>query len=176
LLQTELSRDRFDTLLRNRDYASVCAIAKNVLEKTRLVYKIEKIQFKDAVLHNVGNQERFANVLFNLMYSPPSEMETHFKKFCDLLLETGVSKWTVATYFQFLASDGKWMFMKPTVMQQMAKSLKISLEYKPEPNWRTYSKLQELATSVDSELQNRGLKPDSRIDVQGFIWASIKYC
>jgi len=78
---------------------SVCAIAKQVLEKTNLAYKIEKIQFKDAVLHNVGNQERFANVLFNLMYSP-SEMETHFKKFCDLLSETGVSKWSVATYYQ----------------------------------------------------------------------------
>ena len=108
LLQTELSRDRFDTLLRNRDYASVCAIAKQVLEKTNLAYKIEKIQFKDAVLHNVGNQERFANVLFNLMYSP-SEMETHFKKFCDLLSETGVSKWSVATYYQFLWSGREWI-------------------------------------------------------------------
>jgi hypothetical protein len=36
-----------------------------------------------------------------------------------------------------------------------------------------YSKLQELAGRVELELQNRGLKPHSRIDVQGFIWASI---
>jgi hypothetical protein len=36
-----------------------------------------------------------------------------------------------------------------------------------------YSKLQELADRVELELQNRGLKPHSRIDVQGFIWAAI---
>lgn len=36
-----------------------------------------------------------------------------------------------------------------------------------------YSKLQELADRVELELWNRGLKPNSRIDVQGFIWASL---
>jgi hypothetical protein len=55
----------------------------------------------------------------------------------------------------------------------MAESLKIALNYKPEPNWLTYSKLQELADRVELELQDRKLKPHSRIDVQGFIWASI---
>jgi len=58
-------------------------------------------------------------------------------------------------------------------MRRMAESLQISLSYKVEPNWLTYSKLQELADRVEVELQNRGLKPHSRIDVQGFIWASI---
>jgi hypothetical protein len=71
-----------------------------------------------------------------------------------------------ATYNQFLASDGKWMFMKPSIMKRMAESLQISLNYKAEPNWLTYSKLQELADRVYLELQDRGLKPHSRIDVQ----------
>jgi len=101
-------------------------------------------------------------------------MEGPFKKFCDLLSEMGANKWTIATYYQFLASDGKWMFMKPSIMKRMAESLKISLNYKPEPNWLTYSKLQELADRVDVELRNRGLNPRSRIDMQGFIWASIQ--
>jgi hypothetical protein len=86
----------------------------------------------------------------------------------------GASNWPVATYFQFLASDGKWMFMKPSIMKPMAESLQISLNYKPEPNWLTYSKLQELADRVELELRNRGLNPHSRIDVQGFIWASVE--
>ncbi len=34
-------------------------------------------------------------------------MEGPFKKFCDLLSEMGANKWTIATYYQFLASDGK---------------------------------------------------------------------
>jgi hypothetical protein len=52
-------------------------------------------------------------------------------------------------------------------------SLQISLNYKAEPNWLTYCKLQELADRVELELRNQGLNPRSRIDVQGFIWASI---
>jgi len=101
-------------------------------------------------------------------------MEGPFKKFCDLLSEMGANKWTIATYYQFLASDGKWMLMKPSAIKRMADSFKIALNYKAEPNWLTYSKLQELADRVDVELRNRKLKPHSRIDVQGFIWASIK--
>jgi hypothetical protein len=85
----------------------------------------------------------------------------------------GANKWTIATYYQFLATDGKWMFMKPSIMKRMADSLKVSLNYKPQPNWLTYLKLQELAKQVDFELRNRKLNPRSGIDVQGFIWASI---
>ncbi len=64
--------------------------------------------------------------------------------------------------------------MKPTIMKTMAEALRISLNYKSEPNWLTYSKLQELADRVELELQKRGLKPHSRIDVQGFIWTAIQ--
>src|ERR1700733_11380760 len=171
LLKHDLSKKRFAALLRNREYASVCDIAKDVL--TNLVDKWEKMRFRDAVFGNAANRKRFANALFDLLYGP-SEMESRFTKFSDLLSEMGVNKWPIATYYQFLASDGKWMFMKPSTMKRMADSLKISLNYKPEPNWLTYSKLQELADRVELELQNRGLKPRSRIDVQGFIWTSLQ--
>jgi hypothetical protein len=43
-------------------------------------------------------------------------------------------------------------------------SLQISLNYKAEPNWLTYCKLQELADRVALELRNQGLNPRSRID------------
>jgi hypothetical protein len=171
LLKHDLSKKRFTELLRNREYASVCDIAKDVL--TNLVDKWEKMRFRDAAFGNVANRKRFAKALFDLLYGP-SEMEARFTKFSDLLSEMGVNKWPIATYYQFLASDGKWMFMKPAIMKRMADSLKISLNYKPQPNWLTYSKLQELAERVELELQNRGLKPHSRIDVQGFIWTSIQ--
>jgi hypothetical protein len=171
LLKHDLSKKRFAALLRNREYAGVCDIAKDVL--TNLVDKWEKMRFRDAAFGNVANRKRFANALFDLLYGP-SEMEARFTKFSDLLSEMGVNKWPMATYYQFLASDGRWMFMKPAIMKRMADSLKISLNYKPEPNWLTYSKLQELAERVELELKSRGLKPHSRIDVQGFIWTSIQ--
>ena len=171
-LKQKLGKVTLETLLREKSYSLVCEIAKHVVRSTNLVFRIEKAKFADAV-ENPVNHERFANALYDLLYGS-GEMEQRFMAFSGLLLEMGVSKWTVATYFQFLASDGKWMFMIPTIMKRMADVLKMSLNYKPEPNWLTYSKLQELADRVELELQNRKLMPHSRIDVQGFIWASIE--
>jgi hypothetical protein len=172
VLKDKLGKRAFENLLRDGHYAEVCEIAKRVLRSTNLVFRIEKAKFAGAV-ENVTNHERFAKALYNLLHGS-AEMEGRFTSFCSLLSEIGASKWTVATCYQFLASDGKWMFMKPSIMKRMAESLKISLNYKTEPNWLTYSKLQELADRVDLELQGRKLTPHSRIDVQGFIWASIE--
>lgn len=171
ILEEKLGKDAFESLLRDGHYAEVCEIAKHVLRSTNLVFLIEKAKFADA-LENTTKHERFANALYDLLHGS-GEMEGRFTRFCNLLSEMGANKWPIATYFQFLASAGKWMIMKPSIMKRMAESLKISLNYKAEPNWLTYSKLQQLADRVELELRNRGLKPLSRIDVQGFIWASI---
>jgi hypothetical protein len=170
ILKEKLGKDAFESLLSDGNYAEVWEIAKDVLQSTNLVHYIEKAKFVDG--KNVEYQERLANALYDLLHGS-AEMEQRFTTFCDLLSEMGANKWTIATYYQFLATDGKWMFMKPSIMKRMADSLKIALNYKAEPNWLTYTKLQELADRVGFELQNRGLKPRSRIDVQGFIWASI---
>lgn len=66
------------------------------------------------------------------------------------------------------------MFMKPLAMQRMADSVGVTLEYRVEPNWQTYSKLRDVAVRVEAELQSRGLSPRSRIDVQSFIWAALQ--
>jgi hypothetical protein len=173
ILKDKLRKEIFESLLRGGRYVEVCDIAKDVLRKTRLVFPIEKAKFVDG-LKIAANQEPFASGLYDLLYRSAEIEEANFTRFCNVLSEMGANKWTVATYFQFLASDGKWMFMKPSIMKPMADALKIALNYKAEPNWLTYSKLQELADRVELELQNRGLNPHSRIDVQGFIWAAIK--
>lgn len=172
-LKESLGRDVFQALLQGQRYAEVCFRAKEVLQSTNLVFRIEKAQFKNAALDSGGKNEHFAIQLFDLLHGT-SSMEQRFANFCDLLSEINVNKWTVATYYQFLATDGQWMFMKPKVMKPMAESLKVALNYKAQPNWLTYIKLQELADRVESELQKRGLHPRSRIDVQGFIWAAIR--
>jgi hypothetical protein len=171
VLKDKLGKDAFESLLRDGRYAEVSEIAQHVLQRTNLVFQIGKAKLADA-LQNPANHERFANALYDLLYDS-GEMEGRFTGFCDLLSEMGANQWTIATYYQFLVSDGKWMFMKPTIMKRMAESLQISLNYKAEPNWLTYCKLQELADRVELELRNQGLNPHSRIDVQGFIWASI---
>lgn len=171
MLNDKLGKEIFESLLRDGRYDEVCDIGRKVLQKTKLVYRIEKAKFADG-LKIPANHAPFANALFDLLHGS-TEMEQRFTKFCDFLSDMGANEWTVATYYQFLATDGKLMFMKPSIMKRMADSLKIALNYKPEPNWRTYSKLQELADRVKLELQNRKLNPRSGTDVQGFIWASI---
>lgn len=171
-LKDKLGKDAFESLLRDGKYAEVCHIAKDILD-TNLVFKIEKVKFSDGI-KSVEKHNPFANALYDLLYGSAEMEEAHFTKFCDVLSEMGANKWTVATYFQFLASDGRCMFMKPSAMKRMADSLKIALNYKAQPNWLTYLKLQELANRVDLELRNRNLSPRSGIDVQGFIWTAIQ--
>lgn len=172
MLKEKLGKGAFEVLLRDGNYTEVCEIAKDILQGTNLVFRIEKAKFLDG-MKDATKHEHFARALYDLLYGS-AEMEAAFSKFCSVLSEMGANKWTVATYFQFLASDGKWMFMKPSAMRRMADSLKIALNYKPQPNWLTYLKLQELANRVDLELRNRNLNPRSGIDVQGFIWTSIQ--
>lgn len=170
-LNERLAKDAFEKLLGEGHYGEICEIAKHVLRSTNLVYPIEKAKLVDGV-EGVANQEPFSRALFDLLHGA-ADMEGRFTRFTDVLSQIGANKWPIATYYQFLASEGKWMFMKPSIMKRMADSLKISLNYKAEPNWLTYSKLQELGDCVDSELRKRGLVPHLRTDVQGFIWASI---
>jgi hypothetical protein len=170
LLNDGLAESTFDRLLHEERYSEVWKIAKDVLQSTNLVHYIEKAKFVDD--RNIQYHQPFAKALYDLLHRS-AEMEQPFANFCEVLSAMGANKWTIATYYQFLATDGKWMFMKPSIMKRMADALKIALNYKAEPNWLTYSKLQELADRVESELRSRGLTPHSRIDVQGFIWASI---
>ncbi len=171
LLKEKLGQETFENLLHEEHYAEICEIAKQVLRSTNLPYPIEKAKLVDGI-ENSANQKPFANALYDLLYGT-AEMQSRFTVFIDVLANMDANKWPLATYYQFLASDGKWMFMKPSIMKRMADSLKIALNYKAEPNWLTYLKLQELADRVDSELRKRELTPRSRMDVQGFIWASF---
>lgn len=172
ILKTGLGSDIFQDLLRNEDYAQVCRIAKDVLQATTLVFPIAKAKLLDG-LKKAQNQKRFAETLCDLLYGS-DEMEKRFTEFCDLLSEIGANTWTIATYYQFLLTDGKWMFLKPHVTRRMAESIGIALNFKTEPNWLTYLKLQELAAHLTDVLRDRKLKPQSGIDVQGFIWAAVK--
>jgi hypothetical protein len=126
VLKDKLAKNAFENLLRDGHCTEVCQIAKHVLRSTNLVFRIEKVKFAGTI-DNVTNHERFAQALYDLLYGS-AEMEGRFTGFCSLLSKMGASKWTVATCYQFLASDGKWMFMNPSVMKRMAESLKISFE------------------------------------------------
>lgn len=119
VLKDKLGKDAFENLLREGRYAAVCDIAKHVLQSTNLIHHIEKAKFVDE--KNVVYHEPFAKALYDVLHGS-AEMEHRFTMFCDLLSEMSANKWTIATYDQFLASDGKWMFMKPSCRGGVAKS------------------------------------------------------
>jgi hypothetical protein len=135
-LRKNLERAHFEALLRDGNYAEVCDIAKDILQGTNLVFRIEKARFLDGI-KDATKHESFANALYDLLYDSAEMEEAHFTNSGDVLSEMGANEWTIATYYQFLASSGKWMFMKPSTMKRKADSLKIALNYKPEPNWLT---------------------------------------
>jgi hypothetical protein len=172
LLCDSLGKQQLDELIKANRFEEVSARALRIVHKTNLIFRQEIIQFNEA-LKASEFQFVFALGLRQLLYET-TDPELRFNAFTDALTQGGIGKWTIATYFQFLLSNGEMMFMKPAVIKSMAETLNVALNYRPEPNWLTYCKMQELAKRVDRELRARGLNPSSGIDVQGFIWSSIR--
>jgi len=169
----QLGKESLGQLIEQQNHAEVANRAMTSLQSTNLVFPMERIKFKTAVAANATNHERFSTTLFELLYGEGDEQQ-RFTAYCDALAAFGIPKWPLATYFWFLASRGDQMFMKPLAMQRMSDSVGVTLEYRVEPNWQTYSKLRDVAVRVEAELQSRGLSPRSRIDVQSFIWAALQ--
>lgn len=172
LLTRELGYAEFKHLIEAESYTNIWERAKSILRSTNLVFPQEKIWFCNG-FETPELQRRFSVQLFDLLYGV-RPLEQKFNEFCDVLLAGGACKWTIATYYQFLSSNGTQLFMKPEVTKRIAESLNFDLNYRPLPNWLTYSKLQELAARLDTELRNRNLCPASGMDIQGFIWTSVQ--
>ena len=172
LLHDSLSMSHIDSLLSGSQFDEVCKRALKVLQHTNLVFPQEKIKFK-AALDKADHQRLFAAGIRDLLYGG-NEIEAKFVSFANVLWELETPRWTLATYYQFLQTRGELMFMKPSVTKRMSEAVGVALNYRSEPNWLTYSKLQELSNRIKEELHRHGLRPHSGIDVQGFIWTSIQ--
>jgi hypothetical protein len=114
-----------------------------------------------------GANRKFAISLNDLLYGADT-FEQRFDRFADTLFQMGASKWTIATYFPFLAFPGEHMFMKPVVTQKAAEACDFELNYRSELNWLTYSSLLRFASSLRDVVAK--LEPRDMIDLQSFIW------
>jgi hypothetical protein len=81
-------------------------------------------------------------------------------------------RWTIATIVPFLARPDRYKFLKPEVTKEAAEHRGFALNYKPLPNWLTYSCLHELASILMTELWD--LKPRDMIDIQSLIWVTAE--
>jgi hypothetical protein len=168
----ELNEPSFAGLLGDSDYSGdyseICRLALKVVNSTNLIFKREIISFADGLKRE---PERFSQSLYALLYGE-GEFENRFSAFTNTLSDIDAAKWTIATYFQFLAFPDRHMFLKPTVTLRMAGARGFELNYRPEPNWLTYSKLLDFSRLLFNDLAE--LSPEDMIDVQSFIWCVPK--
>lgn len=152
--------------LKAEAYEEIGREAMRVVTATNLIFPNEIMALNDALKSSAG-QIRFARGLGDLLaVEKPSEGA--FRAFAAMLEEIAAAKWTIATYFPYLVYPDTHIFLKPMVTQAAAELSGFDLNYKPQLNWLTYSRLLEFANRLRKDLAK--LKPRDMIDVQSFIW------
>jgi len=169
-LNATLGKRPFQRLMRAADYEEVCRLSLAVVNKTNLIFKNEKMALRDG-LATTTTKRRFAVALFDLLHGP-ADFEQRFTRFANLLVDLDAAKWTVATYFPFLAEPSDHIFVKPSFTRRLADACDVQLNYRPEPNWLTYRCILDLANTLSELL--RDLKPRDMVDIQSFIWCVAK--
>lgn len=81
-------------------------------------------------------------------------------------------KWTVFTYWPYVATTRGFAFVKPTLVQAAAAGMGIGLNYEPKANWLTYS--QAIALYKDLWRRLEPLAARDWVDVQTFLWVGWK--
>lgn len=162
--QEELSR-----LVEDGSFAAVCDRARHVELTANLLTKSERKMLHDA-LEMPACQKLFATALVDLLYGEESE-EARFKHFLRTLGILHLNKWPFATLFSFIRHPQQHAFVKPTATQNAARALCWRINYKPEPNWKTYDAVLRLYGYIRANLLEEGMMPRDLIDVQSFIWS-----
>lgn len=166
-----LGKEAFANLLQQGNFKEIVDRATKVMNQTNLIHHIEMIWFTNGV-KTESSQKKFAESLFGLLYGD-SDIKIRFEQFSEMLSEIGAAKWPIATYFLFITFPDSHMFIKPMVTQNAANILGMEINYRPELNWLTYSRVQELAELIRNQLRKDGrgiLAPENMIDIQSFVW------
>ncbi len=161
-----LNQESFNELLQANNYDEIVIRALKVVNKLKLLFPNEKTALKDGLIEAEA-KERFSLSLYSLLYST-DDLEMRFKGWISTLQSIGANKWTTATYFLFVISPDKYMYIKPTITQAVADMCAFNIAYKPNLNWKTYSKVLELSSYLKKEIQ--ALEPKDMIDIQSFMW------
>ncbi|MGE5471403.1 MAG: DUF3553 domain-containing protein [Bacteroidota bacterium] len=162
-----LDQEELVGLIAEGRYQDVCDRARHVESLTTLLTKTEKALLYKA-LDCPANQKPFAVGLADLLYGADSE-EARFKGFVRMLDLAEISKWPIATFFGFIRFPQERVFIKPTAIQNSAKAFCWRINYKPEPNWKTYGAVLGLYKHIRTALLEEGMMPRDLIDVHSFI-------
>lgn len=164
-----LGESEIAALLAEHRYQDICDRARHIESLTNLLTKSEKTAFYSALETSV-QQKTFAHALAALLYGTDTE-EERFKAFARALGLLGINRWPYATLFGFIRFPQEKAFVKPTMLQHVARTLCWRINYKAEPNWRSYTAVLRLYNHLRTSLAEEGLLPRDLIDVQSFIWS-----
>jgi hypothetical protein len=170
-----LDRATFKELLDAGKYREIVTRATRVITPVNLVSPFEKAALHDGLADDEAAKE-FAVSEYEFLYGKGPD-ELRFTRLVDALQKmrqpkTPTARWTVATIVPFLARPDRYIFLKPEVTKEAAERRGFALNYKPFPNWLTYSCLLQLGNILMTEL--RDLKPRDMIDIQSFIWVTAE--
>ncbi|MEN9480036.1 MAG: hypothetical protein RLZZ298_1431 [Pseudomonadota bacterium] len=164
-----LSQDELSRLIETGSFEAICDRARHVESTTSLLTKLEQKALHEA-LETPACQKLFSLGLLDLLYGEETE-EARFKHFLRTLGILHLNKWSYATLFSFIRYPQQHALIKPTAIQNAAKALCWRINYKPEPNWKTYDAVLRLYSYIRTSLLEEGMMPRDLIDVQSFIWA-----
>jgi len=164
-----LSQEELSRLVEEGSFGAICDRARHVESVTNLLTKSERKALHDA-LELPASQKLFSLALADLLYGTEAE-EARFKHFLRTLSILQLNKWPFATLFSFIRHPLQSAFIKPAAIQNAARALCWRINYKPEPNWKTYDAVLRLYGYVRANLLEEGMMPRDLIDVQSFIWS-----
>lgn len=165
LLKRTLSSKELNVLLSAGDHAEICKRALAVISGTNLVFPNEQITLRDGLTRD--GSVPFSRALADLLYGAGSSRD-RYEHFWKTLQIIGAPKWTIATYFRFLAEPETQMFLKPEATKAVADACGFELNYRPDLNWGTYERLLTFSAFLKDAIAD--LRPRDMIDLQGFIW------
>lgn len=169
--QEKLNKNDFRTLLEQRKYAEIAAIAVRIESRTNLLFSFEKMALRDAVVSSKG-AKIFALGLYDYIYGD-APLKERFELFTDQVSvlprkQTRVLTWPVTTVFGFIGNPKEHIFLKPRVTQIAAEKYQYDFQYTSRPDWNTYKSLLDFAAEVKKDTLK--LLPKDNIDLQSFIW------
>src|SRR5205823_5220748 len=140
---------------------------------TNLPAVFEKMALRTA-LKDPDGARLFTKGLYDFLYGT-DDLRERFEHFTRVLGDlpqgkTSPVKWPIATLFPFLAQPQVHLFLKPNVTKEAARRFGFQLNYRPGPNWLTYSRLLEFAGLLKDDLAD--WQPRDMIDIHSFIWVT----
>ena len=169
LLKQTLASEDLHQLLSGGYHAEVCRRAVAVISRTNLVLRNEQRDLRDGMTR--AGDSPFSRALADLLYGSSSSQD-RFERFWKMLEVIGAAKWTIATYFRFLAEPETQMFLKPEATKGAAEACRFELNYRPDLNWGTYERVLTFSAFLKDAIAD--LRPRDMIDLQGFIWLTCR--